>query len=100
MRTVEKRCETRIVIRPLWLAGVVPIDGLAASRVHRGTRGCGVALEQRVFGLGVQRRGRFVEDQQQRLIAHEAARQRELLPLPERQLDSRRPRRTELRVEA
>ena len=47
-------------------------------------RRCGVALEQRVFGLRVQRGGRFVEDQQQRLIAHEAARQRQLLPLAER----------------
>ena len=43
----------------------------------------GVVLEQRVFGLRVQRRGRFVQNQQQRLIAHEASRQRELLPLPE-----------------
>ncbi len=60
----------------------------------------GVALEQRVLGFGVQRRGRLIEDQQQRLVAHEATGQRELLPLSERQLDSARPRRTELRVEA
>ena len=87
MRTVEKRWETRIVMRPL------PLSPAAARRR-------GVALEQRVFGLRVQRGGRLVEDQQQRLVAHEAARQRELLPLAERQLDSARPRRTELRVEA
>src|SRR2546421_348035 len=45
---------------------------------------CGIALEQRVLSFRVQRGGRLVEDQQQRLIAHEAARQRELLPLAER----------------
>jgi hypothetical protein len=44
---------------------------------------CGVALEQRVFRLGIQRGSRFVEDQQQRLIAHEATGQREFLPLAE-----------------
>ncbi len=71
MRTVEKRWETRIVMRPLSLSPVA-------------ARGRGVALEKRVFRLRVQRGGRFVEDQQQRLIAHEAARQRELLPLAER----------------
>ena len=84
MRTVEKRCETRIVMRP--------------SRVL--ARRGGVALEQRVLGFGVERGGRFVEHQQQRPLAHEAARQRELLPLPERQLDAVRPRRPELRVES
>ena len=87
MRTVEKRCETRIVMRPL------PLSSGAARRR-------GVALEQRVLRLRVQRGGRFVEHQQQRLIAHEAARQREFLPLAERQLHSVRPRRTQLRVEA
>ena len=54
MRTVEKRCDTRIVMRP----------SLRASR--RARRG-GVALEQRVLGLGVERRGRLVEHEQQRL---------------------------------
>jgi hypothetical protein len=32
-------------------------------------RRCGVALEQRVFSLRVQRGGRFVEDRQQRLTS-------------------------------
>src|SRR5713226_92972 len=73
-------------------AAAVALAGAARRR--------GVALEQRVFSLCVQRGGRFVEDQQQRPIAQEAARQRELLPLAERQLDSARPRRAELRVEA
>ena len=61
--------------------------------------GRGVALEQRVLGLGVERRGRLVEHQQQRLVAHEAAGQRELLPLAERHVHAARPRRPELRVE-
>ena len=52
-----------------------------------------------MFGFGVERRGRFVENEQQRPIAHETARQRELLPLAERDLDTFRPGRPELRVE-
>ena len=59
-----------------------------------------VALEQRVLGLGVERRRRLVEHEQQRLVAHEAARQRELLPLAERDLDAAGPRRAELGLEA
>ena len=86
MRTVEKRCETRIVMRPLLR--------------RRAARRRGVALEQRVLGLGVERRRRLVEHEQQRRVAHEAARQRELLPLAERDLDAARPGRPELRVEA
>ena len=70
MRTVENRCETRIVMRPS--------PSLAV-------RGGGVALEQRVLGFGVERGGRLVEHQHKRLVAHEAARQRQLLPLAERQ---------------
>ena len=66
----------------------------APSRAARG-----VALEQRVLGLGVERRRRLVEHQQQRSIAHEAAGQRELLPLAERHLDAAGPGRPELRVE-
>ena len=57
IRTVLKRCETRIVIRP------------SACRHHRSTavpRGRRVALEERVLGLGVERRGRLVEHQEQR----------------------------------
>ena len=46
-------------------------------------RRSGVALEQRVLRLRIQGGGRLVEDQQQRLIAHEATRQRKLLPLAE-----------------
>ncbi len=45
--------------------------------------GCGIALEERMLGLGIERGGRLVEDQQQWLIAHEAAGQRQLLPLAE-----------------
>ena len=59
MRTVENRCDTRIVIRPFVGAGV-------AGRV-------GEALEQRVLGLGVERGGRLVEHEQQRVLAHEPA---------------------------
>ena len=70
MRTVEKRWDTRIVIPPL-----APVTA----------PGCGgIALEQRVFGLGIERGGGLVQDQQQWLIAHEAARQGQLLPLAER----------------
>ena len=62
-------------------------------------RGGRVALEQRVLGLRIERGGRLVEHEQQRAVAHEAARERELLPLAERHLDAARPRRPELRVE-
>src|SRR5206468_7278080 len=55
--------------------------------------------EQRVLGLRVQGRGRLVEGQQQRLVAHETAGQRQLLPLPEGHLDTARPGRAELGVE-
>ena len=47
-------------------------------------RRCGVALKERVLRLRIECSGRLVEDQQQRLIAHEAARQRQLLPLAKR----------------
>src|SRR5213593_428571 len=62
-------------------------------------RGGRVALEERMLGLGIKRRRRLVEDQQQRLVAHEAAGQRELLPLAERHIDASGPRRTQLRLE-
>ena len=68
MRTVGKRCEMRMVVRP------------AASVAE--------ALEHGVLRLGVERRGRLVEHQDVRLLAHERARQRDLLPLPARQLDA------------
>ena len=85
MRTVQKRCDTE------------DRDAAVASpsRARRGR----VALEQRVLGLGVERGGRLVEHEQQRLVAHEAARERELLPLAERHLDAARPGRAELRLE-
>ena len=51
MRTVENRCDTRIVMRPFDAS-------LRAA--------AGVALEQRVLGFGVERRRRLVEHQQQR----------------------------------
>ena len=86
IRTVENRCDTSTVIRPV-----------ALFRVPR--RG-GIALEEHMLGFRVERRGRFIEDQHQRRLAHESARERQLLPLPERQVDAVRPRRTELRVES
>src|SRR6266576_2751311 len=76
-------------------------DGDAAARVLAGAACCGsIALKQGVFGLRVQRRCRLIEYEQQRLIAHEASRQRQFLPLPERQFDSARPRWTQLRFQA
>ena len=71
----------------------------AVGRRRSRARG-GVALEQRVLGLGVERGGRLVEHEQQRRVAHEAARQRQLLPLAERHLDAAGPGRAELGVEA
>ena len=75
--------------------------GDAARRLRhlRCSRGGGVALEQRVLGLGIERGRRLVEHEEQRMVAHEAARQRELLPLTERDLDAVVPRDAELRVE-
>ena len=54
--------------------------------VVRPARQLAEALEDRVLGLGVERRGRLVEHQDVGLLAHERARQRDLLPLPARQL--------------
>ena len=71
----------------------------AAGSVRAGARAGGVPLEQGVLGLGVERGGRLVEHQQQRLVAHEAAGQGELLPLSEGDLDAVRPGRAELGVE-
>src|SRR5207244_1132941 len=45
-------------------------------------------LEDRVLGLGVERGGGLVQDQDVGLLAHEGAGQRHLLPLPARQLDA------------
>ena len=88
MRTVLKRCDTRIVMRP---SGAPSFCRLGRLRV---------AFEQSVLGLGVERGGRFVQHQQQRTIAHEAARQGELLPLAETDLHAFRPGRAELGFEA
>ena len=77
IRTVEKRCDTRMVMRPS-----------RSSSAHGGR----VALEQRVLGLRVERGRRFVEHQHERPVAHEAARERELLPLAEAHLDAAGPR--------
>ena len=72
---------------------------LPSSSFGTSPRRRGVALEQCVLGLGVERRCRLVEDQHERVGAHEAAGERELLPLPVRDLDAGVPRRSELRVE-
>ena len=63
---------------------------------HRGR----IAFEQRMFGFGIERRRRLVENEQERLITHEAARQRQLLPLAKGHVDAARPGRPELRVES
>ena len=60
----------------------------------------GEPLEQRMLGLGVERGGGFVEDQQQRGVTHEPAGQCQLLPLAEADLGALVPRRTELGVES
>ena len=59
-----------------------------------------IAFKQRVLGLGIERRGWFVEDQHERPVAHEAARERQLLPLTEAHLHAARPRGSELRLQA
>ena len=64
------------------------------------TRRLGEPLEQRVLGLGIERRRRLIEYQQQRRIAHEPASQCQLLPLTEADFGTFIPRRPELRVDA
>ena len=46
------------------------------------------AIEHRVLRLGVERRGGLVENEDVGLLAHEAARERDLLPLTARELDA------------
>src|SRR2546428_9023704 len=58
-----------------------------------------MGLEQGVLGLGIERGGRFVRDEEQRSIAHETSGERELLPLAETDIDAAGPCRSELRVE-
>src|SRR5215472_12843692 len=53
-----------------------------------------------MLGLGIERRRRLIEDQQQRSVTHEATGQSQLLPLTEADLDTARPSGTELRFEA
>src|SRR5690348_1183315 len=69
----------------------------AAAASARGAR---EALEQRVLGLGVERRGGLIEDEQHGIVTHEAAGERELLPLAVRDIHTTGPRWPELRVEA
>ncbi len=70
-----------------------------AVRRDVGARDFREPLEQRVLGLGIQRRGRLVEHEQEWLLAHEAAGERELLPLPEAHVYPVVPGRPELGVE-
>src|SRR5271163_4187798 len=53
-----------------------------------------------MLGLGVERRGRLVEHGDQRFVAHEAAGERQLLPLPEGNVDALMPGGAELRSQA
>ena len=62
-------------------------------------RGLGVALEEGVLGFGVERGGWLVEDEEERVVAHEASGECELLPLTEGDVDSTGPGRAELGVE-
>ena len=93
MRTVLNRCETRMVMRPS-AAGLPRSTRAAAARRRR------VTLEQGVLGLGVERRRRLVEHEEQRTLAHESAGERELLPLAEADLHALGPGGAELRLEA
>ncbi len=52
-----------------------------------------------MLGLGVERRRGLVENEQERTLAHEPPRQRQLLPLPEAELDPIGPGGTKLRLE-
>ena len=62
-------------------------------------RGRRVTLEQGVLGLGVERRRGLVEHEQERALAHESPRQRQLLPLPEAELHAAGPGGAELCLE-
>ncbi len=93
IRTVEKRCDTRMVMRPS-AAPRFTATAVAAAR------GCSIALEQRVLGLGVEGGRGFIQHQQKRMVSHESAREREFLPLTEGHVDAARPGRSKLRVES
>src|SRR5271167_3911424 len=79
--------------------GAKPMRHQDSDTAIAARRGC-VALEKRVFGLGVQCRGRLVEHQYEWLITHEAPGQGELLPLTEAHFHPFRPGCPELRIEA
>jgi len=74
-------------------SGPAQISGAAGSHRSR------IPFEQGVFGLGIERRGRLIEHEKQREITHKCPCQRELLPLPEAQVDAPRPGWTELGLE-
>src|SRR5258705_5546492 len=59
------------------------LGGTRALLPAASARGARIALEERVLGLCVEGRRRLVEDQEERALAQEAARQRQLLPLSE-----------------
>ena len=71
-------------------------DRDTAPRRNVVLRGDREALEQRVLGLGIERGGGLVENEQQRPDPHEPARERELLPLTEGHVDASGPRRSKL----
>jgi hypothetical protein len=60
-------------------------QGHAADGASGADGGVGVPLVEQVLGAGVQGRGRLVEDEQQRGLAHERSRDGEGLPLSEGQ---------------
>src|SRR5437868_1207949 len=104
----EQYCRYCLAVLPrlaLWAPGLLTLSlsGHTRTRLARRfaqrTSGGGVALEERVLGLGVERRGRLVEDEEEWPIAHEGAGQRELLPLAKAHLDAAGPRWAELRIE-
>ncbi len=71
-------------------------DAAVVARLARRGR---EALEQCVLGLRVERGGGLVEHAEQRRVAHEPTSERELLPLPDRQLDAVVPGRSQLGLE-
>src|SRR5437899_708765 len=74
-------------------------DGYVAGVAIR-SGGSRVALEERVFSFGIERRRGLVEHQQQRTLPHESPRQSQFLPLPEGDLDASGPSRAQLRLQA
>src|SRR6202035_3334569 len=77
--------------------GDAAVDGrLAGGSCGASSRRRRVALEEGVLGLGVEGRRGLVEDEEERAVAHEAARERQLLPLSEAQLRAAGPGGAEL----